>query len=89
MKYIYGTDCGNKIQTTVTKYCSHRCNSAACKKKIKEDKIEQSDQQTRATILKDYTSWVYNNGKDFPLLFNANYSKKSSYGATLNALKSM
>jgi endo-1,4-beta-xylanase len=37
--------------------------------------------------LTDNTSWLYNNGKDFPLLFNANFSKKPAYGAVVSALK--
>jgi endo-1,4-beta-xylanase len=46
-------------------------------------------QQAGITVwgLTDNTSWLYNNGKDFPLLFNANYGKKSAYGAYLAALK--
>lgn len=38
-------------KTTITRYCSHRCNSAAYKKKEKQDKIEQSNQQTKNKIL--------------------------------------
>lgn len=38
-------------KTTITRYCSHRCNSAAYKKKVKQDKIEQSNQQTKNQIL--------------------------------------
>lgn len=37
--------------------------------------------------LTDNTSWLYNNGKDFPLLFDANYGKKQAYGAIVAALK--
>jgi endo-1,4-beta-xylanase len=39
--------------------------------------------------LTDNTSWLYNNGKDFPLLFNSNYSKKTAYGAATVALKGL
>jgi endo-1,4-beta-xylanase len=48
-------------------------------------------QQYGITIwgLTDNTSWLYNNGKDFPLLFNANYSKKTAYGAATIALKAL
>jgi endo-1,4-beta-xylanase len=35
----------------------------------------------------DNTSWLYNNGQDFPLLYNADYSKKQSYSAVSDALK--
>jgi endo-1,4-beta-xylanase len=37
--------------------------------------------------LSDNTSWYYNNGKDFPLLYNSDYSKKAAYNAVLDALK--
>jgi endo-1,4-beta-xylanase len=39
--------------------------------------------------LTDDASWLYNNGKDFPLLFNADYSKKTAYGAVTAALKGL
>jgi endo-1,4-beta-xylanase len=39
--------------------------------------------------LTDNTSWLYNNGKDFPLLFNSNFSKKTAYGAVAIALKGL
>ena len=35
----------------------------------------------------DNTSWLYNNGKEFPLMYNADFSKKLAYGGVLNALK--
>ena len=35
----------------------------------------------------DNTSWLYNNGKDFPLLYHADFSKKQAYSAVLKALK--
>jgi endo-1,4-beta-xylanase len=46
-------------------------------------------QQFGITIwgVSDDKSWLYNGGKDFPLLFNGDYSKKSTYAATLTALK--
>ena len=34
----------------------------------------------------DDTSWLYNGGKDFPLMYNANFSKKIAYSGVLNAL---
>jgi endo-1,4-beta-xylanase len=46
-------------------------------------------QQHGITIwgLHDTSSWLYDNGKQFPLLFNGNFSKKSAYAAALQALK--
>ncbi len=35
----------------------------------------------------DNTSWLYNGGKDFPLMYNAAYGKKQAYSGVLNALK--
>jgi endo-1,4-beta-xylanase len=35
----------------------------------------------------DNTSWLYNSGKDFPLMYNADFSKKKAYGAMVNAFK--
>jgi endo-1,4-beta-xylanase len=48
-------------------------------------------QQFGITIwgLTDNTSWLYNNGKDFPLLFNSNYGKKTAYAASTVALKGL
>ncbi|UNY97768.1 helix-turn-helix domain-containing protein [Zhouia spongiae] len=33
-------------KTTVTKYCSHRCNSRAYKAKVKDNKIQKSNAET-------------------------------------------
>jgi endo-1,4-beta-xylanase len=46
-------------------------------------------QQFGITIwgVSDDKSWLYNGGKDFPLLFNADYTKKTTYNAALTALK--
>mgnify|MGYP002637803259 CR=1 FL=1 len=33
-------------KTTVTRYCSHRCNSRAYKEKIKSKKIKKSNEET-------------------------------------------
>ncbi len=38
--------------------------------------------------LTDNTSWLYNNGKEFPLLYDAEYNKKPAYGAFLQGLRS-
>jgi excisionase family DNA binding protein len=40
--------CGNEFtaKTTVTRYCSHKCNSRAYKKALKEKKISKSIEQT-------------------------------------------
>lgn len=48
-------------------------------------------QQYGITIwgLTDDTSWLYNNGKDFPLMYNANFSRKQAYSAVLQALKGL
>jgi len=35
----------------------------------------------------DNTSWLYNAGKDFPLMYNADFTKKKAYGAMVNAFK--
>jgi endo-1,4-beta-xylanase len=37
--------------------------------------------------LADNQSWLYNNGKDFPLLYNADYSKKLAYGGFIKGIK--
>ena len=41
--------CGNefKARTTVTRFCSHRCASAAHKQKVRAGKVEQSNKQTQ------------------------------------------
>lgn len=44
--------CGNtfKAKTTVTRYCSHKCNQRGYKKNLKLKKIQQSQTQTIKTI---------------------------------------
>jgi endo-1,4-beta-xylanase len=46
-------------------------------------------QQHGITIwgITDNTSWLYKSGTEFPLLYNADYSKKQAYAAVLQALK--
>jgi hypothetical protein len=41
--------CGNEFtaRTTTTLYCSHRCNSAAYKQKVKAGKVKQSNKETQ------------------------------------------
>lgn len=41
--------CGNEFtaRTTITLYCSHRCNSAAYKQKVRQGKIEKSNKETQ------------------------------------------
>ena len=41
--------CGNEFtaRTTVTRYCSHRCASAANKQKVKAGKVEESNKETQ------------------------------------------
>lgn len=41
--------CGNDFtaKTTTTKYCSHKCNSRHYKQKVKGDKIEASNSETK------------------------------------------
>jgi endo-1,4-beta-xylanase len=34
----------------------------------------------------DNTSWLYNNGKEFPLMYRADFTKKVAYSGVLNAL---
>lgn len=44
--------CGNEFtaRTTVTRFCSHRCASAAHKQKVRAGKVEQSNKQTQQII---------------------------------------
>ncbi|MGC4101870.1 endo-1,4-beta-xylanase [Ferruginibacter sp.] len=35
----------------------------------------------------DNTSWLYNSGKEFPLMYHADFSKKIAYSGVLNALR--
>lgn len=35
----------------------------------------------------DNTSWLYNGGKDFPLMYNSGYGRKQAYAAVLKALR--
>ncbi|MDR6562814.1 MULTISPECIES: endo-1,4-beta-xylanase [unclassified Arcicella] len=46
-------------------------------------------QQSGITVwgISDNTSWLYENGLDFPLLYNKDYSKKAAYYAVLKTLK--
>ena len=41
--------CGNEFtaRTTVTRFCSHRCASAAHKQKLRAGKVEESNKQTQ------------------------------------------
>jgi excisionase family DNA binding protein len=41
--------CGKEFtaRTTVTRFCSHRCASAAHKQKVRAGKVEQSNKQTQ------------------------------------------
>jgi len=43
--------CGNEFtaRTTTTRYCSHRCNSAAYKAQLRAGKLEQSNRETQHT----------------------------------------
>ena len=45
--------CGDVFtaQTTTTKYCSLQCAQRAYKKRVKEDKIDESAKKTRADLL--------------------------------------
>ena len=44
--------CGNEFtaRTTVTKYCSHRCASAAHKQRVKALKVDASNKETQRII---------------------------------------
>ena len=46
--------CGNTFiaRTTVTRYCSHKCNSRAYKAKVRGEKIEVSNTETSVRITK-------------------------------------
>ena len=46
--------CGNEFtaRTTVTRFCSHRCASAAHKQKVRAGKVEQSNKQTQVVKTK-------------------------------------
>jgi endo-1,4-beta-xylanase len=46
-------------------------------------------QQAGITVwgLTDNSSWLYNNGKEFPLLFKGDFSKKTTYAAAIAAYK--
>lgn len=46
-------------------------------------------QQYGITIwgITDNTSWLYKSGQDYPLLYNANYTRKPAYSGVLQALK--
>ncbi|MDF2192292.1 endo-1,4-beta-xylanase [Paraflavitalea sp. CAU 1676] len=37
--------------------------------------------------INDKNSWLYNSGKEFPLLYDNDYNKKKAYGGVLKALK--
>lgn len=41
--------CGNEFtaRTTTTMYCSHRCNSAAYKQRVRVDKVAQTNKETQ------------------------------------------
>ena len=41
--------CGKEFtaRTTITLYCSHRCNSAAYKAKQRAERVEQSNKETQ------------------------------------------
>ena len=44
--------CGNEFtaRTTTTKYCSHKCNSADYKAKLRAAKVEESNKRTKQII---------------------------------------
>jgi excisionase family DNA binding protein len=50
--------CGDVFtaQTTTTKYCSLQCAQRAYKKRVKEDKIDESAKKTRADLLVQHQS---------------------------------
>jgi excisionase family DNA binding protein len=68
--------CGKEFtaRTTTTLYCSHKCNSAAYKLKIRAAKIESSNSQTLATKNRDIDqvkSKEFLTVKDAALLLNS------------------
>ncbi|MDA3615407.1 endo-1,4-beta-xylanase [Polluticaenibacter yanchengensis] len=52
-------------------------------------KYVPSAQRAGITVwgISDDLSWLYDGGKDFPLLFNSDFSKKKAFDAVYNALK--
>lgn len=67
--------CNNEFtaRTTTTLYCSHRCNGAAYKTKIRNDKIEQSNRETyqlRMRPLEEIKAKEFLTVRDVALLLN-------------------
>lgn len=48
--------CGKEFtaRTTITRYCSHRCNSAALKAKARAGKVEESNKETEKIKLQPF-----------------------------------
>jgi excisionase family DNA binding protein len=67
-------------KTTVTRYCTHKCNRAAYKLKLKEAKIERSHAETAAVKdkpLEDLTKKLFYTIDDLTQLFGI--SKRTFY----------
>lgn len=67
-------------QTTVTRYCSHKCSSAAHKKRTRDSKIEQSNKQTqqvRNLPIEQLKAKEFLNVREVSLLLNC--SVRSAY----------
>jgi len=68
-------NCGNKFsaKTTVTRYCSHKCNRTFLKRKARKQKIRVSDRQTASLLPSDFDlvrAKEFLSVKDLALLLN-------------------
>ena len=68
--------CSNEFtaRTTTTLYCSHKCNSAAYKARLRDTKIEESNKQKQPTQVSFLCKYHSNNHPKnlFQILFRPN-----------------
>jgi len=74
--------CGNEFtaRTTVTRFCSHRCASAAHKQKVRAGKVEESNkqiQQVKARPIEELKVKEFLTVREVALLLNC--SVRSAY----------